>query len=159
MVVYEQHSLRTTSGAEQRRLNYVPDANTADCSVPLASSIHLSASLKIPLMRYGICIRSHFEYDALSSRKRDRHSSLPLPFSLFSHPVASRFRAFPSFIPLATPIDALLWRLRNRSTIESRSGRIYTIRSSRNNTTRIHDFSANKRARIVPIDWFVITWI
>lgn len=31
------------------------------CPVPAARSIHLSASLKIPLMRDEICIRSHFE--------------------------------------------------------------------------------------------------
>lgn len=79
---------------QQRRLNYVPDANTADCSVPLASSIHLSASLKIPLMRCGICIRSHFEYDTLSSQARPPPLVVsPSPF--FSHLVASRFLPLP----------------------------------------------------------------
>lgn len=146
---------------QQRRLNYVPDANMTDCSVPLASSIHLSASLKIPLMRYRICICSHFEYGALSSRKRDRRSvsssfSLSFPFS--SRLVASRFRAFP---PSFTPRDGResmfsygTSRIDRRSNLDQRSEEdcMAVERSSRNNSTRIHDFSANKRARIVPID-------
>lgn len=132
---------------QQRRLNYVPDANTADCSVPLASSIHLSAFLKIPLMRYGICIRSHFEYDALSSQARSALVSL----SPVSNPVSAHFL----LLLLATPIDALLWRLQNRSTIESAiSDRGEFTRPwnapSRNNSTRVHDFSAEQKSSYRP---------
>lgn len=134
---------------QQRRLNYVPDANTADCSVPLASSIHLSAFLKIPLMRYGICIRSHFEYDALSSQARSALVSL----SPVSNPVSAHFL----LLLLATPIDALLWRLQNRSTIESAISdrREFTRPWNAPRETIAHEFTIspqNKRARIVPID-------
>lgn len=68
------------------------------CPVPPACSIHLSAPLKIPLMRYGICIRSHFEYDALSARASERFS---LSFSLSSllSLCASRLRTLPSSAP------------------------------------------------------------
>jgi len=156
MVVYEQQHSCVPRRGQQRRLNYVPDANIVDCSVPLASSIHLSASLKIPLMRYGICIRSHFEYDVLSSQARSAHSSLFFPLSFLS----SRRIPFPhlSFLYLAM-LSYSVSRIDRRSNLYQRSERIYTTveRSSRNNSMRIHDFSANKRVHIVSIDWFLIT--
>jgi len=142
---------------QQRRLNYVPDANIVDCSVPLASFIHLSASLKIPLMRYGICIRSHFEYDVLSSQARSAHSSLflPLSFSLFSRLVESRFHVFSFFTSQCRcSLIASLESIDDRISISDR--REFT-HSSQYNSMRIHDFSANKRVRIVSIDWFLIT--
>lgn len=54
------------------------------CPVPAACSIHLSASLKIPLMRDEICIRSHFEYVAVHHRRSNRAPLLSFSFSFFS---------------------------------------------------------------------------
>ena len=53
------------------------------CPVPAACSIHLSASLKIPLMRDEICIRSHFEYVAVHHRRSNRAPLLSFSFFFF----------------------------------------------------------------------------
>ena len=162
MVVYEQHSLPVRRG-QQRWLNYVPDANIVDCSVPLASSIHLSASLKIPLMRYGICIRSHFEYEALSSQARSVLVSLSLSL-FFSRLVESRLRAFPSFLSCTSRRRSIFSygtsRIYRRSAIESRSviGENLHDRGTLLETIA-HDFSPNKRACTYRLDRLIRYYI
>jgi len=107
---------------------------------------------------HGICIRSHFEYDVLSSQARSALISL-FP-SFFLSFLSSRRIPFPhlSFLYLVM-LSYSVSKIDRRSNLYQWSERIYTTveRSSRNNSMRIHDFSANKRVHIVSIDWFLIT--